>query len=149
MVVQLSSVGLCLRLVRSTWGSARKPAAWHRPSSAGRTTGMARRTNKPVTQAASQTRKLRRLTLVISCNPPRRTCLDFHRPCCLFAAYFGMPRLTSVWFWEQLGISPNDPLPDLVDSTSGRDLPKESESGRRWCRAQAESGLALLRAQRS
>jgi len=57
--------------------------------------------------------------------------------------------LTCALSAEQPGISPCGPLPDRVDSTSCRVLPREIESGHRWCRAPAGSGLVLLQARHS
>ena len=58
-------------------------------------------------------------------------------------------QLTCVLSGGLPGISPNGPLPNQVVSTSDRDLPGENESGHRWCRGLAESGLVLLRVRHS
>src|SRR5258708_4203619 len=53
----------------------------------------------------------------------------------LFMADDDEAPLTGVWSAEPLGISPNAPLPNQVDSTSYRVLPEDNGPGHRWCRA--------------
>jgi hypothetical protein len=61
-----------------------------------------------------------------------------------FMAQSDEAQLTYVLSGELPGISPNARLPNQVGSTSDRDLPVENESGHRWCRTPAASGLVLL-----
>jgi hypothetical protein len=63
----------------------------------------------------------------------------WYRPLVLLPA-----QLTCVSSAEPPGTSPNVRWPNQVVSISHRDAPVENESGHRWCRVPAESGLLLL-----
>jgi len=135
--------------------------AWDKPTPSNRPRGKARGTANPVRQAAIEAKKLRRFTSVISCNPLRRA--PCHHPTCKaasiqtalqffsepFMAHFVDVQLTCVVSEEQLGISPNEPLPNPADLTSDKDLTEENESAHRWCRGLAGSRLVLLRLRHS